>query len=286
MRQGRHGRHVAEEAGMEQQRAEAPGGERVAGRAHHWLRRTLTRSRFRPGGKLKLRRLAEELGVSLTPVRKAIARLGSERALEQLDHRSARVPPFCVARPRAAPAQGAAPPGLTPRRHARARREGAMPRARFRGRAAIGKRGRMIIALGSDHAGLPLKRALKTALEAQGHAVLDAGTHGADSVDYPDFAHAVAARVAEGAARFGVLVCGSGIGMAMAANRHPAIRAAVLHHATEARLTRAHNDANIACFGARTTGVEVALDALAAFLSTAYEGGRHDRRLAKLTPGG
>jgi ribose 5-phosphate isomerase B len=141
----------------------------------------------------------------------------------------------------------------------------------------------MIIALGSDHAGLPLKQAILAALEAQGHSVLDAGTHDAESVDYPDFAQAVAAQVAGGAARFGVLVCGSGIGMAMAANRHPAIRAAVLHSPTEARLTRAHNDANMACFGARTMGIEVAMDALQAFLATAYEGGRHDRRLAKLT---
>ncbi|MCX8134417.1 MAG: ribose 5-phosphate isomerase B [Roseococcus sp.] len=143
----------------------------------------------------------------------------------------------------------------------------------------------MIIALGSDHAGLPLKQALAAALEAGGHALLDLGTHSAESVDYPDFAEAVAARVAAGEARFGVLVCGTGIGMAIAANRHPAIRAAVLHSATEARLTRAHNDANIACFGARTTGVEVALDALAAFLATPFEGGRHARRLAKLAPG-
>jgi ribose 5-phosphate isomerase B len=126
----------------------------------------------------------------------------------------------------------------------------------------------MIIALGSDHAGLPLKQAILAALEAQGHSVLDAGTHDVESVDYPDFAQVVAAQVAGGAARFGVLVCGSGIGMAMAANRHPAIRAAVLHDTTEARLTRAHNDANIACFGARTTGIEVAMDALQVFLAT------------------
>ena len=86
----------------------------------------------------------------------------------------------------------------------------------------------------------------------------------------------------DGRARFGVLVCGSGIGMAIAANRHPGIRAAVLHDTTEARLTRAHNDANVAAFGARLLGPEVALDALRAFLSTPYEGGRHDRRLAKL----
>ncbi len=142
----------------------------------------------------------------------------------------------------------------------------------------------MIIAIGSDHAGLPLKRSLLAALETLGHQVLDAGTHGTESCDYPDFAHAVAAKVAAGEARFGVLCCGSGIGMSIAANRHPAIRAVVLHNSTEARLTRLHNDANIACFGARTTGEEVALDALRAFLGTEFEGGRHQRRLDKLSP--
>lgn len=142
------------------------------------------------------------------------------------------------------------------------------------------------VAIGADHAGLPLKSTLLASLEAAGHPVLDLGTHTPDSVDYPDFAHAVSAAVAAGRARAGVLVCGTGIGMAMAANRHPGIRAAVLHDATEARLTRAHNDANVACFGARLVGPEVALDALRAFLATAYEGGRHNRRLAKLGPPG
>ena len=142
----------------------------------------------------------------------------------------------------------------------------------------------MIIAIGSDHAGLPLKRSLLAALEAAGHQLLDAGTHGEASCDYPDFAHAVCAKVAAGEARFGVLVCGSGIGMSIAANRHRDIRAVVLHNATEARLTRQHNDANIACFGARTTGEEVALDALRTFLLTEFEGGRHQRRLDKLAP--
>lgn len=142
----------------------------------------------------------------------------------------------------------------------------------------------MIIAIGSDHAGLPLKRSLLAALESMGHAVLDAGTHDGASCDYPDFAHAVAAKVAAGEAACGVLCCGTGIGMAIAANRHPAIRAAVLHDATEARLTRAHNDANVACFGARTSGEEVVLDALRAFLATPFEGGRHGRRLDKLSP--
>lgn len=139
------------------------------------------------------------------------------------------------------------------------------------------------IAIGSDHAGLPLKSALKAALEAAGHTVVDFGTESAASVDYPDFAHAACAAVEDGRARFGVLVCGSGIGMAIAANRHAGIRAAVLHDTTEARLTRAHNDANVACFGARLTGEELALDALKTFLATDFEGGRHERRLRKLT---
>jgi ribose 5-phosphate isomerase B len=140
------------------------------------------------------------------------------------------------------------------------------------------------IALGADHAGVALKDSLRAALEVAGHPVLDFGTHGNGSVDYPDFAHQVARAVGEGQAGFGVLVCGTGIGMSIAANRHPAIRAVVVHNTTEARLTRAHNDANVACFGARTTGPEVVLDALSAFLTTPYEGGRHARRVAKITP--
>jgi len=138
------------------------------------------------------------------------------------------------------------------------------------------------IAIASDHAGPAMRAELRAALEAAGHAVLDLGTDGAGSVDYPDFAQAVCQAVTEGRARFGVLVCGTGIGMAIAANRHRGIRAAVLHDTTEARLTRAHNDANVACFGARTTGVETALDALRAFIAQPFEGGRHERRVAKI----
>lgn len=138
------------------------------------------------------------------------------------------------------------------------------------------------LSIASDHAGLPLKLALKAALEAEGHVVTDLGTNAADSVDYPDYAHLVADAVTQGDAPFGILVCGTGIGMAIAANRHAGIRAAVLHDSTEARLTRAHNDANIACFGARTTGVETAMDALRSFLATPYEGGRHARRVGKI----
>ena len=141
----------------------------------------------------------------------------------------------------------------------------------------------MPIPIASDHAGLPLKQALKAALEAEGLAFDDLGTHGPESVDYPDFAHAVCAKLA-GTEGLGILVCGTGIGMAMAANRHPGIRAAVLHNTTEARLTRAHNNANIACLGARMTGIEVALDAIRAFLATPFEGGRHVGRVQKLDP--
>ncbi len=144
----------------------------------------------------------------------------------------------------------------------------------------------LTIAIGGDHAGLPLKTVLQQALVDAGYSLIDVGTNSADSVDYPDFAHRVAETVEAGQARFGVLVCGTGIGVQIAANRHGAIRAAVLHSTTEARLTRAHNDANIACFGARTTGPEVALDALRAFLDTEFEGGRHARRLVKLAPNG
>jgi ribose 5-phosphate isomerase B len=144
----------------------------------------------------------------------------------------------------------------------------------------------MAIPLASDHAGLPLKLALKAALEAEGHPVTDLGTHGPESVDYPDYATKVAEAITSGQAPFGILVCGTGIGMAIAANRHPGIRAAVLHDSTEARLTRAHNDANIACFGARTIGLETALDAIRTFLATPFEGGRHQRRVDKLDPPG
>lgn len=139
------------------------------------------------------------------------------------------------------------------------------------------------IAIGADHAGVALKDSLRARLEAAGHPVLDFGTQGESSVDYPDFARQVAEAVAQNRAVFGVLVCGTGIGMAIAANRHPSVRAVVVHDTTEARLTRAHNNANIACFGARTMGPEVVGDALQAFLTTAYEGGRHDRRVAKLS---
>jgi ribose 5-phosphate isomerase B len=142
----------------------------------------------------------------------------------------------------------------------------------------------LTVALGADHAGVALKASLRAAVEEAGHRAIDCGTHGTESVDYPDFAAAVAEAVAGGRAQFGVLVCGTGIGIAIAANRHPAIRCALVHDATTARLAREHNDANVLAIGARVTGPEVALDALRSFLATPFGGGRHARRVQKLSP--
>jgi ribose 5-phosphate isomerase B len=140
----------------------------------------------------------------------------------------------------------------------------------------------LIVAVGADHGGVGLKGRLAAALMDGGHQVLDYGTDGTASVDYPDFAAAVCKAVLDGSADFGILVCGTGIGMSIAANRYAGIRCGLVHDVTTARLTRAHNNANVMAVGARMTGEEVALDALGAFLSTPYEGGRHDRRIAKL----
>lgn len=138
------------------------------------------------------------------------------------------------------------------------------------------------VAIASDHAGFPLKELLKAELAALGHAVLDLGTDGPDSVDYPDFGRACAEAVAAGRATRGVVICGTGIGISVAANRNPAVRAALCHDATSARLAREHNDANILALGARLIGEEVARECLRVFLSTAFAGGRHVTRVAKL----
>ncbi len=138
------------------------------------------------------------------------------------------------------------------------------------------------IAVAADHAGYALKEALKAELLAQGLEVLDLGTDGTDSVDYPDFGHAMGAAIEAGRAVRGVLVCGTGSGIAMAANRHAGVRAAVCHDTTTARLAREHNDANVLALGARIVGPEVASDCLNTFLDTEFEGGRHGPRVAKL----
>lgn len=139
------------------------------------------------------------------------------------------------------------------------------------------------VAIASDHAGPAMKAALKEALEGRGFTVLDLGTDGEESVDYPDYGRAVGEAVASGKAERGVVICGTGIGISIAANRIPGIRAAVCHDATSARLAREHNDANVMALGARLTGPEVALDCLDAFFTTAFSGGeRHVRRIGKL----
>lgn len=138
------------------------------------------------------------------------------------------------------------------------------------------------IAIAADHGGFEMKSLLVKDLEAAGYKVLDIGTNSADSVDYPDFAHALAVALKEGRAARGVLLCGSGIGISIAANRHRHIRAALVHDETGARLCRQHNDANVVVFGARLIGIEVARAALKVFLSTSFEGGRHEKRVAKL----
>jgi len=141
------------------------------------------------------------------------------------------------------------------------------------------------IAVASDHAGFDLKEILKRDLQEAGLEVLDLGTNSTQSVDYPDFGMAMADAVASGKAERGVLVCGTGIGISMAANRNPKVRAALVHDVTSARLSRMHNDANVVAFGQRLIGTETAREALKVFLGTDIEGGRHANRVAKLSKG-
>jgi ribose 5-phosphate isomerase B len=139
------------------------------------------------------------------------------------------------------------------------------------------------IAVASDHAGFDLKETLKRDLQEAGYAVLDLGTNSTASVDYPDFGKAMGDAIASGKAEKGVLVCGSGIGISIAANRNPSVRAVLAHDATSARLAREHNDANVVAFGQRMTGIEVAREAMKVFLTTKFEGGRHAGRVSKLS---
>lgn len=142
---------------------------------------------------------------------------------------------------------------------------------------------RTTVAIGSDHAGFDLKQVLAAYLAELGYEVLDLGTSGPESVDYPDFGKAVAKAVAAEKARFGVLVCGTGIGISIAANRNPQVRAALCHDHMTAELSRRHNDANILALGSRIIGVEVAKDCLRTFLTTPFDGGRHAGRVEKLS---
>ncbi len=140
----------------------------------------------------------------------------------------------------------------------------------------------MKIAIGSDHGGFQLKETVKDYLLEKGIEITDLGCFSPDSVDYPDFARKVAEAVASGTFEKGILLCGTGIGISISANKVKGIRAALCHDHLTASLAARHNDANILCMGGRTTGPETAKDIVDAWLNTAFEGGRHSRRLAKI----
>ena len=139
-----------------------------------------------------------------------------------------------------------------------------------------------VVALGADHAGFPLKEDLKTWLIGRGYDVVDLGTQSAESVDYPDFAVTALPTPTAGKADRGILVCGTGIGMAMAANKLPGVRAAACSGAFTARMSREHNDANVLALGARITSREAAIEILELWLDTDFAGGRHARRVDKI----
>lgn len=138
------------------------------------------------------------------------------------------------------------------------------------------------IAIAADHAGYEMKEELKKVLESAGYEPLDMGAHSTESVDYPDYARKLAAAIQEGQAARGVLICGSGIGISIAANRNPAVRSALCMNGLMARLARQHNDANVLTLGSRLIGIETARDCLRVFLETPFEGGRHQARVDKL----
>ncbi len=139
-----------------------------------------------------------------------------------------------------------------------------------------------MVAIANDHAGVALKSALLPEVEACGFAVLDLGTNSADSVDYPDYGYLVADAVTTGRAQFGIAICGSGIGISIAANRKAGARAALCNTGLAAELSRQHNDANILALGARLIGEAEAKECVRRFLTTKFEGGRHDIRVKKL----
>lgn len=140
----------------------------------------------------------------------------------------------------------------------------------------------MRISIGSDHAGIDLKHAVKDHLKAGGHEVLDKGTHVRDSVDYPDHAHAVADSVVTGESTLGIVICGSGNGVNITANKHHGVRSALAWNEEVAALARQHNDANVIALPARFISEELALRIVDSFLGAAFEGGRHARRVAKI----
>jgi ribose 5-phosphate isomerase B len=141
-----------------------------------------------------------------------------------------------------------------------------------------------MIVLASDHAAIELKAEIVQQLERRNEPHLDLGPTDPSSVDYPDFAHRLVREIVEGRARRGILICGTGIGMSMAANRHPGVRAALCHDAYTAEMARRHNDANVLCLGARVVGGGVAAQIVEVFLDAPFDGGRHQRRVAKIEP--
>ncbi len=141
----------------------------------------------------------------------------------------------------------------------------------------------MKIALAADHGGFELKEIVKISLESSGHEVIDVGCMTTDSVDYPDYAEKGVAKVINGECRFAILICGTGIGMSITANRHRAIRAANCNEVYTAKMSREHNDANVLCLGARVIDSVFALDIITNWLTTDFGGGRHQRRIAKFS---
>jgi len=139
----------------------------------------------------------------------------------------------------------------------------------------------MKIAIGSDHGGYEMKENLKVLLGELGHEPIDVGCYSSASVDYPDFAAAVSEQVVTGKCQSGVLICGTGIGMSIAVNRDPKIRAALCHDEYTARMSRQHNNANVLCIGARVTGLGVAEAIVRTWLISEFEGGRHQTRVSK-----
>ncbi len=141
---------------------------------------------------------------------------------------------------------------------------------------------KMIVAIGSDHGGFELKEQIKAYLIEREIRFVDVGTYSTTSVDYPDYAHKLCEKIQSGECERGILCCGTGIGMSIAANKHKGIRAACCSDTYSARLTRMHNDANVLCMGGRVVGTGPALDMVELFLTTGYEGGRHARRVDML----
>lgn len=139
-----------------------------------------------------------------------------------------------------------------------------------------------IVAIASDHAGFELKESLKGTIESLGYKVMDLGTKNSDSVDYPDYGYKLATAVSKGEAEFGIAICGSGVGISIAANRKPKVRAALCESVKVAQLARQHNNANVLALGARIISEETAKECVKTFLSTDFEGGRHENRVKKL----